>query len=124
MVNIVKNPVVVALIAGALTYGYLRWSAKKIVKRTKKGKKKYFQEKPGFMVPIVVALATWLLVYAYQEYYVKPTLSVVKDKNFKLTNVVSSSEGRRSYRMVHPGVGIPRGMGHNDLPDVFINTIN
>jgi hypothetical protein len=128
MTNILANPVVIALAVGVLTYLYLVWSSSKVVKKTKKGKKKVVQQAPGYVIPIAIALVTWVLVYCYQEYYCKektPSNPVTQSGKYSLKKVSSSgSEGQRSFRMIRTGVSVPRGMADDDLPDVFINAIN
>jgi len=128
MTNILANPVVIALAVGVLTYLYLVWSSPKIVKKTKKGKKKVVQQVPGYVMPIAVAVVTWILVYCYQEYYCKeqsPSNPVTKSGKYSLKKESGSeSEAQRSFRMIRTGVSVPRGMADDNLPDVFINTIN
>lgn len=128
MTNILANPVVIALVMGVLTYSYLSWSAPKVMKKTKKGKKRVVQQPPGYMIPIAVSVMTWVLAYCYQEYYCKDLTSsnpVNKSGKYSLKKEsASDSEVQRSFRMIRTGVSVPRGMADENLPDVFINTIN
>lgn len=128
MTNILANPVVIALAVGVLTYLYLVWSSPKVVKKTKKGKKKVIKQEPGYIMPIAVSVVTWVLVYCYQEYYCKEQASsnpATQNGKYSLKKESGSeSEAQRSFRMIRTGVGVPRGMADDNLPDVFINTIN
>ena len=63
--DIVKNPIVIALVSGVITYVYLSWQADKNNKKKKHRKNK---EEVNLMIPFVVSLITWFLAYAYFEY--------------------------------------------------------
>ena len=67
--DIIKNPIVIAILAGAITYAYLTWNVEE-----KKDKKKGKQEKKeiNLLIPLVVAVIAWFLAYAYFEYSVDP----------------------------------------------------
>jgi hypothetical protein len=64
--DIIKNPVIIGLLAGVLTYAYLTWSLEeKNKKKQKKGQKK---EEINLIIPLVVSVIIWFIAYAYFEY--------------------------------------------------------
>ena len=130
MLNIVTNPVIIGLFFGVVTYLYLLWSTskKKSKRHSKHGKKNKDKniEKPGFLIPGIVAICTWAAAYFYKEYYSKKTNSLSVDEKYSIKkDATSDSEAQRSFRMIRTGVPIPKNLGGSmsNLPDVFINTI-
>ena len=125
MTNVITNPVVIALVAGLLTYLYFMWSAPIVRKRLKKGERKEtIKLKPSMTIPLIVTVVTWIVVYCYQEYYSHKTGGMSKvQSDTKYTLKKGSDSQNRSYRMMTPGVGIPTPANGDFLPDVFINTI-
>ena len=128
MTNIITNPVVIALIAGVITYLYLMWTAPTVKKRLQKGgKKELVKLKPSMAYPLIITVATWLTVYCYQEYYLQKkgnnAPKIQPDTKYTLKRG-SESSNNRSYRMMRPGVGIPVSANCENFPDVFINTID
>lgn len=64
--DIIKNPVIIGLLAGTITYIYLTWNLnEKNKKRQKKGQKK---EEINLMIPLVISIIGWFIAYAYFEY--------------------------------------------------------
>jgi hypothetical protein len=128
MANIITNPVVIAFLAGLVTYLYYVWTAPTKKQLKKGGKKELVKLKPSLKVPLIVALVTWLAVYCYQEYFLHNTgdtnvTKVHSDTKFTLKKGSNSSH-ERSYRMMIPGLTIPTSLNGEQLPDVFINTID
>jgi hypothetical protein len=130
MANIITNPVIIALLAGLVTYLYFVWTAPTIKKQLKKGgKKELVKVKPSMTIPLVVTVAVWLIVYCYQEYFshdithgINDVTKIQSDTKYILKKESNSSH-EIPYRMM-PGVGIPVSMNGEHLPDVFINTID
>jgi len=70
LVEILKNPVIIGLLAGAIVYNYMAWNRKKeIEKRLKKGKKiKEEQKYNDIIIPSIVAVIVWFISFAYFNY--------------------------------------------------------
>jgi len=70
LVEILKNPVIIGLLAGAIVYNYMAWNRKKeIEKRLKKGKKiKEEQKYNNIIIPTIVAIIVWFITFAYFNY--------------------------------------------------------
>lgn len=122
--DIIKNPVVLGLIAGVLTYIYLWWS--KSNNSSKKNGKKYKKDKGdvNIMIPGIVALVVWFIAYGYTEFGTTVSTSLPHqvtalpnlDTKYKMVKT-SSSDSIRSFNLINKGVSIPSA-----LPDVFIET--
>jgi hypothetical protein len=59
--DLLKNPIIIGIIAGVLTYGYMTWEADRKHKQNPKSEKKNI----GFITPAVVAVITWFLASSY-----------------------------------------------------------
>lgn len=118
--DIIKNPIFLGILAGAITYLYLMWSTDK--KKDSKSKKDV-----SLFTPIVVAIVVSVIAYVYFNYASGDVAAIIPEQNEirKQLNTVSnyhfvkdiSSESPASFHLVHKGVTIP-----NNLPDVFIET--
>jgi hypothetical protein len=126
--NILTNPIIVALALGSLVYMYMLYTAKIVTKKSKSGKKHKIKQQPGFVVPVVIAVVAWLLTYMYHEQCnVNTSGNVMKvnDQYVLKRGSDSGSDVQRSFRMIKPGVNIPRGLREpmENLPDVFITAM-
>lgn len=138
--DIIKNPIVSAILAGAITYAYLTWNLEeKNDKNKKKGKKE--KKEINLLIPLVVAIIAWFLAYAYFEYNVdqpqNPQIGggltfgdqIVSNRRpiplpkahpagYKFVgDVISDSSSTRSFSLLPTGgmVPIPK-----ELPDVLL----
>lgn len=115
--DILKNPIVLGLTAGVITYVYLLWTQKE--KKNKAGKK--VKQDVNIMIPAIVAVVVWFIVYGYTEFggetEVTTTTVPNPDLRYKLVNNNSTSDSVASFKLINKGVNIP-----NNLPDVFIET--
>lgn len=70
LVEILKNPVIIGLLAGSIVYNYMAWNRKKEnEKRLKKGKKiKEEQKYNDIIIPSIVAIIVWFISFAYFNY--------------------------------------------------------
>lgn len=70
LIEILKNPVIIGLLAGAIVYNYMAWNRKKeIEKRLKKSKKiKEEQKYNDIIIPSIVAIIVWFIAFAYFNY--------------------------------------------------------
>ena len=124
MMSIIKNPIVLGVLAGGLTYIYFVWS--------NKNKKEKDQKDISLITPIVVAIAVCLVAYLY--FGTGATLSndtvteitkkipinqqVTPDVKVPSAKLVSQvSESAESFHLITKGINIP-----NNVPDVFIET--
>ena len=126
--DVVKNPVVIALFAGVVAYLYMKWKKDNDKKKNKGKKNKSTDEIKyiGLIIPAVVMVITWFIAYGYSVYgktpakiQVQPMMneSVMPLPNYKLIRDGPSSENVGSFSLLNKGVKIPR-----TLPDVFIET--
>jgi heme/copper-type cytochrome/quinol oxidase subunit 2 len=66
--DILKNPIIIGLIAGALAYVYLTWTQnEQNEKYKKKHKKEKKNEDVNLLIPLVIAIIVWFIAYAYLE---------------------------------------------------------
>lgn len=126
--DILKNPIFLAVLAGAITYLYLWWDNKK-----KKGKAK---KNVNIIIPIVVAVVVCIIAYFGFNYWSTPStnnltpdqiaiktmtdpkISMSPKQTFHLTKDLSSSEPA-SFHLITRGINIPNKL---NVPDVFIET--
>jgi heme/copper-type cytochrome/quinol oxidase subunit 2 len=125
--NIITNPIVIGLVAGLITWMYLKW------RNDKKNKNKKKKEDVNLLIPFAVFIVFWFISYAY--FSSCDDISSTSKKQSPNNNIVSSTEkisivkpahamdlstdssGADSYELVHkgPGVNIPKG----PLPDIY-----
>lgn len=130
--NIFKNPIVIALIVGVLTYIYIMWSnsgIKKSKDQNKKELKNYQNYKSTLMIaPLVAFFVTWILAYFYFSQDTVPVVNSLDNINasqlklIKDNNIVNTSESTKSYHLIGRGLTIPNSLP-DKLPDVFIETL-
>jgi len=76
--EIVKNPIIIGLLAGTVTYMYMNWSIENSdyekdeydIVLDESGKKQKVYKKPevNLLIPLLVALIGWFITYAYFEH--------------------------------------------------------
>lgn len=68
--DIITNPVIIGLLVGAATFGYLSWDCcnknEQNKKKIKKGKMN--PEEVNLLIPLIVTIIAWFIAYAYFEY--------------------------------------------------------
>ena len=133
--DILKNPIILALFAGAVTYAYLQLTLnEQNKKRLKRGKKKI---EINLMIPLVVTVIAWFISYAYFD-YTPSTESVIEqdiknydmidktnrrpaplpiapEKGYKFIGDLSSDSSTKSFSLLTNGITIPTKM-----PDVLL----
>uniref|UniRef100_A0A6C0E8Z6 Uncharacterized protein n=1 Tax=viral metagenome TaxID=1070528 RepID=A0A6C0E8Z6_9ZZZZ len=121
--DVIRNPVILGLIAGVLTYLYIAWKDKKDRKKKKnKNKKSKFT---GLAIPGVVALIVWFVACGYFDYKKSNGHSDIRNAleapqgSYKLVRETGNLSGSASppYTLINSGVKIP-----TNLPDVLIET--
>jgi hypothetical protein len=122
--NILKNPVVLAVLAGILTYLYMWYS-----NRNRKEKDK---RDINLMYPLVVAIIVGVVSYLYFNYSNTSTNisaeaveQIVNDSTIvKPTNSYQfakdiTSESPVSFHLISKGINVPNQI--QNIPDVFID---
>jgi len=127
--DIVKNPIVIAILMGLITYMYMDW---KINRHIKKGKKK---KQVNLLIPFAVAVVAWFIAFAYSNNASEAASTVTiaapvvenldkkvggqtNDVNIKIAAPVSDTSDPTSFNLVQNGVQIPNTLP--DLPDVML----
>lgn len=82
MDKIVKNPMLISVLAGVSTYAYLSWKKKEEIRKNRKNKKKLRKISPhvDIVIPAIVAILAWFIAFGYFNYHE----DVVVDNNAKL----------------------------------------
>jgi hypothetical protein len=65
--DILKNPIIIGLLAGALTYAYLTWVQNDKNEKYKKKNKPHKIEEVNLFIPLIVSIIGWFIAYAYLE---------------------------------------------------------
>lgn len=65
MDGIIKNPIIIGLVTGVITYAYLSWQADKENSKKKNRKNK---EEVNLLIPLAVSIIVWFIAYAYFEH--------------------------------------------------------
>jgi hypothetical protein len=127
--DIIKNPVIIGLVAAVVTYMYMGWSIEEKNKKNKKHKKP--QEEVNLMIPLVVGVILWFLAYGYFEFngvavtnvpvmnqQIKHPVPLAPDVGFRFTKDVipTSSSDPKEFSLLTGGVTVP-----TVLPDVMID---
>ena len=135
--DIIKNPVIIGLTFGVLTYVYMVWVENEKMKKNKKNKKnkKYIKKKINLLIPLVVTIITWFISYSYFEYknpvraelnlpdIIRPSripqitpLPLVQIPNYKFVgDVLSASSDPKSFSLITNGITLP-----TKLPEVLL----
>jgi hypothetical protein len=131
IIDICKNPIVIALLTGTLTWLYIWWSNEQKYKKDPEAKKS-----SGVLMPLIVTAITFILAYGYNEMTGVNSqmqtsapltdinnISLADTRMYKLAkdaNAVMSSESAKEFHLIGKGLNIPNNL---KLPDVFIETI-
>lgn len=135
--NILKNPTVLGLIIGTLVYGYLYYTTNERNEENEKKKKHRRKEKEtvNIAIPLVVAVITWFIAYAYFEYNDGTNTSsnpINEFKNFEnsrlsmqlnpspkfqfVGDVISESSDPKEFALLNSGINVP-----SNLPDILLD---
>ncbi len=126
--NIIKNPIIIGLFFGILTYIYMVYFHSKYIKKYKKHnktKKQIIYKNPSFFYPIIVFSLSWLIAFIFldDDDDVNIMKNFNEEKSYELRNDDNENDDTRSFRMLKTGINIPRNLPNQNLPDVFINAI-
>ena len=109
MDKIIKNPVLIAVVAGVFAYTYMAWKRKE--------KLKYVD----IILPGIIAVIAWFLAYGYFNYNIESANDAAQINQpervptYRLINDVSVTP--TSFTLLNPVGGITCP---NKLPDIFI----
>ncbi len=122
--KLVKNPVIIAIVAGCIAFAYMSWNRKKENEIRLKKNKKIKQENKydNIIIPAIVAVIVWFIAYGYFNYYSKQQPNVQSPglnkpiEQYKLATD-SASATRNSFTLVNKtgGISLPT------VPDVFVD---
>lgn len=124
--DIIKNPIVLGVLAGAITYLYLMWSMSD-KKKDDKSKKEV-----SLFYPIIVTIVVAVIAYTYFNYSPQPVTTSMPEQislkkkldlsqpagNYRFVKDITS-ESPTSFHLISRGVNIPNNI---NVPDVFIET--
>lgn len=145
--DIIKNPIVIGLVVGGLTYWYLKNQADKENDKHKKNSK-YIKKEVNLVIPLVMTILGWFLAYTLliendntsEVSNLLNTLNITDKKNniplplqvptsntgYKFTKDItmsahSDSSGERALTLLTGGVSIPTKA--TNLPDVMLDML-
>jgi len=116
--DIIKNPIVIGIIVGALVYICLKWYYYKQNNDDKKDGQTKTNTEVSIIPPIVAGVVAYFLSYYFLNKCDKSGVTLIdvpSNKNVTKTN--SISESPQTFYLVNKGVNIP-----NKLPDILIDT--
>lgn len=146
-IDLLKNPVIIALIFSVTVYIYLKWNRDKEIKKINnklaklkktdnlnsttgnKLKAKLKNQHINLFIPVIVGVVIWFLAYGYCESTTKePMESLISKANIdnpfspqQLSTTPATDGAAQSFRLVGKGVNFPNAID-SDFPDVFIRT--
>lgn len=139
MDGIIKNPIIIGLVAGVITYAYLSWQTEQTNKKKKHRKDK---EEVNLLIPLAVSIIIWFVAYAYFEYTPEPQGVVIQPPqalanpelqqflgtskqipvpiaptpSYKFTGDVLPEVADPRFNLLTTGVNVPK-----NLPDVWLD---
>jgi len=115
MDGIIKNPIIIGLVAGVITYAYLSWQTDKENKKKKHRKDK---QEVNLIIPLVVSVIMWFIAYAYFEYTPdqQPQLGNAMIRQEALNNLNVGPFLENTHKVPIP---IPPTKGYNFTGDVL-----
>jgi hypothetical protein len=108
--RLIKNPVILAVVAGVIVYTYMAWNKKQDdEKRLKKGKKIKPENKyNNIIIPGVTSILVWFIAYGYfNNKNTGTTVQPQVNSQYRLAqDSASASDVRRSFTLVNRNGGI------------------
>lgn len=134
MIEIIKNPVIIGLTVGILTYIYLRWE------QSKNPLEKNKRKDTNLLIPLGLGLGTWFISHNYfEDYnftdehngsnYVENIIDGGMPQKMQMENALVGGDAslvnninpikniQNSYHVLKRGVTVPKSM---DMPDVLL----
>jgi hypothetical protein len=119
MDNIIKNPTLIAVVAGVITFSYLTWKRKQ---NQKNKKNKGDKNNNDLIITGSISVLVWFIVYGYMKYNLTNVGEKVPEKNIPTYKLVKEiSESPKSFTLMNPTGGITMPLAGNQMPDVFID---
>jgi hypothetical protein len=124
--RLIKNPVIIAVVAGVLVYAYMAWNKKQEnEKRLKRGKKIKEENKyDNIIIPGVTAVIVWFIAYGYfnnnkssGDIQIEGNQEISPPQFRLAKESASNSDIRRSFTLVNKtgGISLPT------VPDMFVD---
>ena len=97
-IDLLRNPIIIGLIAGVITYLYMYWDIEQKHKKNVKAKK----PKVNVLLPSVVAIIVWFIAASYLDNSTPKDLpGPVTQPHYKLVDSDGvATDGSRSYHLV------------------------
>jgi len=122
MDNIIKNPTLIAVVAGVITFSYLTWKRKQNQKNKKNKKNKGDKNNNDLIITGAITVLVWFIAYGYMNYNSTNVVDKVPEKNVPTYKLVKEiSESPKSFTLMNPTGGITMPLAGNQMPDVFID---
>ena len=122
MDNIIKNPTLIAVVAGVITFSYLTWKRKQNQKNKKNKKNKSDKNNNDLIITGAITVLVWFIAYGYMNYNSTNVVEKVPEKNVPTYKLVKEiSESPKSFTLMNPTGGITMPLAGNQMPDVFID---
>ena len=119
MDNIIKNPTLIAVVAGVITYSYLTWKRKQNQKNKKNKKNKINTDNNDLLITGAVTVLVWFIAYGYLNYNNSEQVPEKNVPTYKLVKEISESP--KSFTLMNQTGGIAMPLAGNQMPDVFID---
>jgi hypothetical protein len=123
-IDLLKNPIIVGLLAGICTYIYMKWQNDKKYKKNDKHKKEV-----SLMIPIIVAMIMAFAMWSFfsqnsngdelrqgQQQLPNNDLGSFDRNAGKMSSLSGSSDASKSIHLIGKGLQIP-----NEIPDIFLD---
>jgi hypothetical protein len=124
MDNIIKNPTLIAVVAGVLTYTFLSWKREneKKYRKNKKNKDKENKKNNDLLISGAISVLVWFIAYGSLCYKKDTPIQEVPEKNVPTYRLVKEiSESPKSFTLIHQNGGVQMPLAVNQMPDVFID---
>jgi hypothetical protein len=122
MDNIIKNPTLIAVVAGVITFSYLTWKRKNNKKNKKNKKNKSEENNNDLIITGAITVLVWFIAYGYLNYKSSGNNVKLPEKNVPTYKLVKEiSESPKSFTLMNPSGGITMPLANNQMPDVFID---
>jgi len=121
MDNIIKNPTLIAVVAGVIVYSYLSWKRRKNMEG-KKNKDRKNKKNNDLIITGAFTVLVWFIVYGYFNYNLSEEKTNIEKHvpTYKLVKEISESP--KSFTLLNPSGGITMPLAGNQMPqDIFIN---
>lgn len=119
MDNIIKNPTLIAVVAGVITYSYLTWKRKQNQKNKSNKKNKINTDNNDLLITGAVTVLVWFIAYGYMNYNNVGDIHGQNAPTYKLVKEISESP--KSFTLMNQNGAIAMPLVGNQMPDVFID---